>query len=68
MFANYVKIRKQLEVYQHGLVEFRPETNGSRRSPSSRTRASIRATIRAVIRSFTETGASSIFTTPTRIP
>jgi hypothetical protein len=27
MFANYVKIRKQLEIYQHGLVEFRPETH-----------------------------------------
>ena len=26
MFANYVKIRKMLEVYQHGLVEFNPET------------------------------------------
>ncbi len=26
MFANYVKVRKQLEVYQHGLAEFRPET------------------------------------------
>jgi len=26
MFANYVKIRNQLEVYQRGLVEFRPET------------------------------------------
>ena len=26
MFANYVKSRNQLEVYQHGLVEFRPET------------------------------------------
>jgi hypothetical protein len=27
MFANYVKIRNQLEVYQRGLVEFRPETH-----------------------------------------
>ena len=27
MFANYVKIRKVLEVYQHGLVEFHPETH-----------------------------------------
>lgn len=26
MFANYVKIRNQLEVYQHGLAEFRPES------------------------------------------
>ena len=26
MFANYVKIRKMLEVYQHGLVEFHPES------------------------------------------
>ncbi|MGP0065286.1 MAG: hypothetical protein ACLQGP_17000 [Isosphaeraceae bacterium] len=26
MFANYVKVRKQLEIYQHGLVEFHPET------------------------------------------
>jgi hypothetical protein len=26
MFANYVKVRKVLEVYQHGLVEFDPAT------------------------------------------
>ena len=25
MFANYVKVRNVLEVYQHGLVEYRPE-------------------------------------------
>jgi hypothetical protein len=26
MFANYLKVRKMLEVYQHGLVEFHPES------------------------------------------
>ncbi|HZW35152.1 MAG TPA: hypothetical protein VFF52_30805 [Isosphaeraceae bacterium] len=26
MFASYVKVRNLLQVYQHGLVEFRPET------------------------------------------
>jgi hypothetical protein len=26
MFAHYVKVRNMLEVYQHGLVEFQPET------------------------------------------
>jgi hypothetical protein len=27
MFATYVKVRKAMEVYQHGLVEFHPETH-----------------------------------------
>ena len=30
----YAKIRKQLEVYEHGLVEFNPQTSDSRRSSS----------------------------------
>ena len=69
MFADYVKIRKQLDVYQRGLVEFRPGDQRFEKVaqfPDSSVypgdypeRSSV--PVSAI-------GASSISTTPTRIP